>query len=252
MTTDILIACIGVFFGEIYGNFVGGGSLVTQTVLQNILHFSIKEAMALDNAAVIGSNLGMLIMLIRKYQLKWWMIPFIVFQIAGAFLGVQILVWIPESLLQGIFIIALLALVIKNLFFPDNGHTKEKGFIENRKNILFLCITAIFIGAYNASFVIGDWIVALMILTTVFHFKYQDAIFLLVVSMTISQPFATLGYIQHGLVNLDFLFPMIASTFASGLIAGYLVHRIHSDILNGILKYVSVFLVLYLVYGLFW
>lgn len=53
MNIDILLACLGIFFGELYGNLVGGGSLVTQIFLQNIIGFEIKNAIALDNAAVL-------------------------------------------------------------------------------------------------------------------------------------------------------------------------------------------------------
>lgn len=56
MNFDIVLACLGIFFGELYGNFVGGGSLVTQIFLQNIIGFEIKNAIALDNAAVLGSG----------------------------------------------------------------------------------------------------------------------------------------------------------------------------------------------------
>jgi hypothetical protein len=45
----------------------------------------IKKAFALDNAAVIGSNLGMLFVMIRKYQIKWRIFPYVVFQTLGAF-----------------------------------------------------------------------------------------------------------------------------------------------------------------------
>ena len=73
MNFDIIIACVGIFFGELYGNFVGGGSLVTQIFLQNIIGFGIKHAIALDNAAVLGSEIGLLLMLLRKEKIESWM-----------------------------------------------------------------------------------------------------------------------------------------------------------------------------------
>lgn len=79
MNSDIIIATIGVFIGELYGNFVWGGSVVTQIVLQNILWMDIKSAMALDNAAVIGSNLWLIIIMMRKYKFKKWFPFFIIF-----------------------------------------------------------------------------------------------------------------------------------------------------------------------------
>ena len=34
---ETFIASLGIFIGELYGNLVGGGSLVTQAVLQKVL-----------------------------------------------------------------------------------------------------------------------------------------------------------------------------------------------------------------------
>jgi len=249
MNTDILIASLGVFLGELYGNMVGGGSLLTQAVLQNILHFDIKTALALDNAAVIGANLGMILILRQKYKIKWWFYLFTIFQILGAILGAWILIKIPAELLKLIFITAILSLIIKNLFFSEKKH-HEKGFKENWPNLILLSVAAIFTGAYNAAFVIGDWIIALLILTNIFAIKYQRAIFLLVFSMLFSQPFAAYKYYINGLIDFNFLVPMILATFIGGMISAFLLHKIHSKKLEIFLKYLSVGLVIYLILNL--
>jgi len=153
MELDIIIASIWVFIWELYWNMVWGWSLVTQTVLQNILHIDIKSAMALDNTAVIWSNIWMMLILARKYKVKWWYILFTFFQIAWAVLWSLILVNIDKELLQGIFIVMIILLVIKNLFIKDLKH-KEKWFQVNWKNIALLSAAAIFIWAYNWAFVI--------------------------------------------------------------------------------------------------
>lgn len=248
MSTDIIIATLGVFIGELYGNIVGGGSLVTQAVLQNILHFDIKKAMALDNASVIGSNIGMLIILFKKYTIEKWYFIFIFFQTIGAILGAWILIVIDPNLLKIIFIIAIILLVIKNLFIKDKKQD-EYGFKMTLKNIILLCFTATFIGLYNAAFVIGDWIIALLILTSVFSLKYHHAIFLLVFSMLFSQPIAVYEYYKHGLIDIDFLIPMITATLIGGIISALILDKIHSDKLEQFLKYLSVGLVFYLIIG---
>lgn len=245
---DIVIATLGIFIGGIYGGLVGGSSIVTQIFLQNILNMPIKEAMALDNAACIGGTLGILAVIFWKNTLKWWMIPFIASQIFGAFLGVEILLWIPERLLQIIFIGAIILLVIKNLFFASSKEKKEKGFNDSYINVALLCLAAIAIGTYNAAFVVGDWIIAILILTSVFHFKYQNAIFLLVLSMSISQPFATWGYIENNLVDISFLIPMAISSLVAGVLSGFLLQKIDSKKLETVLKYLSIVLVGYLIF----
>ena len=44
MNNEVIIAVIGVFLGELYGNFIGGGGF-TQIILQNVLDFNIKESL---------------------------------------------------------------------------------------------------------------------------------------------------------------------------------------------------------------
>ena len=46
---------------------------MTQIFLQNIIGFEIKNAIALDNAAVLGSEIGLLLMLLRKEKIEKWM-----------------------------------------------------------------------------------------------------------------------------------------------------------------------------------
>lgn len=250
MHTDIIIASIWIFLWELYGNMVWWWSLVTQVVLQNILHFDLRQAMALDNAAVIGSNIWMLLILWRKYKIKWWYFLFIVFQSIWAWFWALILIKIDLNLLKIIFISSIILLVLKNLFIKDKEH-HEKWFRETPLNIFFLSITAIFIWGYNSAFVIWDWIISLLLLTSVFKIEYKNAIFLLVFSMIFSQPIALYNYYSSWLLDLKFLIPMIFATLISWLIAWTLLSKIHSKVLEKILKYLSVGLVIYLIWWIF-
>lgn len=249
MNTEIIIATLWVFIGEFYGNFVGGGSLVTQITLQNILWIDIKRAMALDNAAVIGSNLGMIIIMIRKYSIKKWFPFFVIFQSLWAIMWAWVLVHINPELLKIIFIIAVILLVVKNLFIEDK---KNEGstFTKSYKNITLLCLAGVFIWVYNAAFVIWDWIVALLIMTSLFHFKYHYAIFILAISSLFAQSVAVHQYYLNWLLDISFLIPMIIATLIWGTLCATLLEKIHSDKMEKFLKYLSVLLVWYLIFWL--
>ncbi len=249
MVSEVIIASLGIFVGELYGNLVGGGSLVTQAVLQNILHFDIKTAMALDNAGIIGSNVGMLLVLIRKYRIQAWHFFFILFQMLGAKFGALILIHINIALLKSIFLISIVALVVKNLFFNPPVR-KNTGFVFSPGKLVSLAVVALFIGTYNAAFVIGDWIIALMLLTTIFNFQYHKAVFLLVFTQFFTQPFVAYQYFQAGLVDLKLVTPMVCATLLAGIISGLILNKLHSHKLERLLKYLSILLVLYLAYGL--
>lgn len=250
MNIEILYACLGIFFWELYGNFVGGGSLVTQIFLQNIIGFDIKNAIALDNAAVLGSELGLLIMLLRKQKVEKWMWWVVWVSSLWALFGANLLYLVPSESMKIIFTLAVIWLVIKNLFFSSK-EKKEKGFILCGRNIFFLCLASFFIASYNAFLSIGDFIIGLLVLTSVFHFQYHRALFLLTFGFVFARAIWTAEYLRLGLIDMNFYAPMFISAMASWLVVGYLVEHIHSDVLNKALKYLSVFLAVYLIVQLF-
>ncbi len=250
MQLDVLIATFGTFVGELYGNMVGGGSLVTQVVLQNIVGLDIKSAMALDNTMVIGSSVAMLFVFFKKYKIQWWFFLFAAFKMLGAYLGALVLIVIDVYLLKILFTVSIVLLVLKNLFVKEGKH-KEKGFKVSYKNLIFLSCAAVFMGAYNAAFVIGDWVIGLLILTSIFAIRYQYAIFLMIFSEIFSQPVAAYQYYKNDLLDFDFLIPMICAALVAGAISANLLHKIHFEKLEKVLKCLSVFLVIYLIFSLF-
>jgi len=250
MNFDIVLACLGIFFGELYGNFVGGGSLVTQIFLQNLIGFEIKNAIALDNAAVLWSEIGLLMMLLRKQKIERWMWYLVWVSSLWAIFWANLLYIIPTAVMKFIFTFAVIGLVIKNLFFSSTTH-KEQVFVWNKKNLILLCGASFFIATYNAFLSIGDFIIGLLVLTSIFHFTYHRALFILTFAFVFARAIGTIEYLRLWLIDLDFYIPMFFSAMASWLIAGYFVHKIHSDILGKILKYISVFLAGYLVLQLF-
>jgi uncharacterized membrane protein YfcA len=251
MVLDVIIATAGTFLGELYGNMVGGGSLVTQTVLQNIVGLDIKTAMALDNTMIIGASFGMLLTFFKKYKVKFWFLIFTIFKTIGAAAGAYLLVVIDIELLKILFTVSILCLVIKNLFFSKKVEHNEKGFKPSNLNYFLLALGAMFIGGYNAAFVIGDWIIAILILTSIFSVKYQYAIFAMIFSEMFSQPVAAYEYYVNGLLDFRFLIPMTVAAFISGSIASKLLHKIKSKKLEDFLKFLSVILTFYLIFSLF-
>lgn len=109
-------------------------------------------------------------------------------------------------------------MVIKNLFFASQEH-KEKGFVVSSKNIALLCFASFFIATYNAFLSIGDFIIGLLILTSVFHFKYYRALFLLTFGFVFARAVGTVEYLRLDLIDMNFYFPMFFAAMVSGLIA---------------------------------
>lgn len=247
--SEVIIASIWMFIWELYGNIVGGWSLVTQAVLQNILWIDIKSAIALDNTAVIWANIWMIIALWKTNKIQKWFWVFILFQIVWATIWTYLLLIIPESVLKTVFILAIIWVVIKNLLLKEWEH-KEEWFKRDKKSYILLGICALIIWAYNAAFVIWDWIIALLLLTSIIWIKYQNAIYLLVVSMLFSQPVAAVWYYNAWLVDLSFAIPMAIWALLSWVIAWKFLEKLCPNKLKTFLKYLSIFLVIYLVYGL--
>lgn len=189
-------------------------------------------------------------MLLRTQKIEKWMWYIVVVSSLWALFWANLLNIVPTEIMKIVFTLAVIWLVVKNLFFSSKKHI-EKGFILNKKNLILLCFASFFIATYNAFLSIWDFIIGLLVLTSIFHFKYHRALFLLTFWFVFARAVWTLEYLRLWLIDFDFYVPMFFSAMLSGFIAGYFVEKIHSDILNTILKYLSIFLAGYLVIQLF-
>jgi uncharacterized membrane protein YfcA len=245
---DIILASLGIFIGEFYGNFVGGGSLVTQFFLQNIIGFPLKEAIALDNAAVLGSELGLLFVLLPKEKLSKNIWVFTFFVLIGSFFGAQGLKLIPVEILSYIFVGVLLIVVLKILFYKEK---KQKTQDLKDLNKFTINAFAFAIGAYNAFLSVGDWIFGLLGLVLIFHLPYRKSIFLLAFSLFLGRLFATGQYFSFGYIDVNFWVPMFLSALTSGVLAGTLLDKVKIEFIKPALKVLGVILAAYLTVSLF-
>lgn len=244
---SIILASFGIFLGELYGNLVGGGSIVTQFVLQTILKFDIKHAIALDNAAVVGSELGLFLMLLRKEKIKFFYFYYLLATLLGCYFGALALNYLPQQFIKKVFILVLIMVLAKIVFF-GNSKFKGSGFILNKKNISLLFSFGIFVGAYNAFLSIGDFIIGLLGLIYFFNFKYHNALFLLSFVLVFGRAFATFKYFNYGLIDFNYLLPMFFSSMLSGVIIGSIAHKIKSEKIDLLLKIVgSVFAIMLII-----
>lgn len=250
LSLSIIVACIGIFIGEFYGNFVGGGSIVTQFFLQNILSFDVKSAIALDNAAVLGSELGLFLMLLRTQQIERFHFVYILACLLGSYIGAEILLIIPRETLEVIFTLVVVIVLAKILFYNKEPKFNDS-FEVTLRNVLLLSLFGLLIGIYNALLSIGDFIFGLLGLIYLFHFRYHNALFLLSFSLVFGRALAAFRYYQFGFINLDFLIPMFCSAALSGVIVGAIVHKVKTDKILVLLKCVGSILAISLIYKLF-
>lgn len=247
---DIIIACIWIFTWELYWNIVWWWSLVTQAVLQNILHFDIKHAMALDNSSIIWASIWVMLILWKSNKIRWWFLIFIIFQTFWSWLWALFFVKVDPKVLQIVFLLSIVLIVLKNFFTKPKEH-HEKWFKENLKSIFLLWLAALFIWSYNSAFVIWNWIVWILILTSLFWFHYKNAVFLLVFSAFFSKPIAIYEFYNSWLLDLNFFIPMAFSTFIAWIFAWTILEKVHYKKLELFLKYISLVLVWYLIYWMF-
>jgi uncharacterized membrane protein YfcA len=240
---QISLASLGIFIGEMYGNFVGGGSIVTQFFLQNLLDFPLKEAIALDNAAVLGSEIGLLFMLLKTEKIHKSHLIFTIFILIGSYFGAQLLHIISIDHLKLIFITAIGLVVVKSFLVKDEPKTPQT---PTHLHHIALYTFATFIGAYNAFLSIGDWIFGLLGLVFLFKYPYKRSIFLLAFSLFFGRSLAVTQYFQFGYINFSFWIPMFTSALSAGLIAGHLMNRVNIDKLKPVLKILGIILAIYL------
>ncbi|MFK7901462.1 MAG: sulfite exporter TauE/SafE family protein [Nitratireductor sp.] len=246
--SEQLIATIGIFIGELYGNFVGGGSIVTQFFLQGILDIPIKQAIAWDNAAVLGSELGLFLTLWYKNRLEKWMGVLAASGVAGSILGLYILNIIDAGLLKIVFTGVIVA-VLAHIFFSKSKPKQEQPVKTDNWHLLIAI--GFSIGAYNAFLSIGDYVIGLLLLTSVIGLKYTRALFGLSFMLVFARCFAAVGYFQLDYLDWSFVVPMFTSATAAGIIVGTLMNKYNFDWMEKVLKFVGLSLGLYLIYSLF-
>ncbi|MCB0328638.1 MAG: sulfite exporter TauE/SafE family protein [Bdellovibrionales bacterium] len=246
---SVALASLGIFIGEFYGNFVGGGSIVTQFFLQNLLGFDIRTAIALDNAAVLGSELGLLFMLLRKQRVERYQIFFVLACLVGSLLGAEVLRVVPRETLEFIFTGVVIIVLAKILFFGKEPESSDH-FHLSLRNLLLLSLFGLGIGFYNALLSVGDFIFGLLGLIYFFRFQYHKALFLLSLSLVFGRGLASIRYFQFGFLDMDFLVPMFFAAMASGLIVGGLVHKVKTEKILVLLKVVGTVLAGSLIYNM--
>lgn len=271
MNLDILYASLAVFIGELYGSFVWGGSIVTQLVLQEVVWLNVRYSIALDNAAVIGSAIGLLWMLLYQgYRAEKWMYPMILISTLWALFWAKMLGILPLESVKIIFTLSVVFLVVKNIFFTQNideASSPRKAFFLRVKDLLkfkeksaekmsvktflFLSFAFIFITSYNAFLSIGNFAVAMLILTAVFRFPYHYALFCFAFITIIPRGAWTIEYFQSWLLEWNFYIPMLISSLIAWALAGYIVEKLDSKLLEKFLKYLTLAMALYLVLQLF-
>ena len=246
---DIFLASIGVSLWWFYWSFVWGWSIVTQFFLQNLIWIDIKNAMALDNAAALWTEIWLAIMLLRKNKFEKWMIYLIISWIIWSFIWVFILNILPVFLLKIVFSVILLSIVIYS-FLPKSSKN-TKWFIVNKRNIILLSIWIFFQAIYSSFMSIWDFVVWLLLLTSLFNFKYHKALFILSISSVFIRLIATEEYFRYWLIDFDFFIPMFFSAMIAWFWAWYLVEKVNAKKIEILLKFIWVFLSMYIIFNFF-
>jgi len=144
-------------------------------------------------------------------------------------------------------------------YLPYNPDLKERARelrnnmtkTESKKNITLLSILVFFIAIYSSFMSIWDFVIWLLLLTSLFHFKYHKALFILSITSVIIRLIATIEYFRYWLIDFDFFIPMFFSAMIAWFIAWYFVEKIDSKILEKLLKFIWVFLAIYIIFNMF-
>lgn len=236
----VLLASLGVLVGEFYGSFVGGGSIITQFFLQTIIGMDIKNAIALDNTAALAGEIMLVVTLMKRNKFEWWFLPLIIFGLIGSYLGVQLLLFIPEFYLKIVFLLALAGVLLKMFLGDPRKKAGILSVVTDTWSIVGLSLAGLVIGLYNSFLSIGDFVVGLLILIAFFNVKYQRAIFVLSLMLVFSRSFAATNYFAYDLIDLKFAIPMFLAAGIAGTAAGTLMNKFDMDWIEGVLKYLGI------------
>ena len=137
------------FIASSFGSLVGGAAFITIPVM-TALGFPLTAAISSNAFSNIGLNLGGFNRL-RKNKLVHYKtgIFLSVCAFIGSLIGSHVLILTPAFYVKGVFIIALLSMLLFTLLRPHLGMNVRVVQTISKKNLLIVGIGAIALGAYS-------------------------------------------------------------------------------------------------------
>lgn len=229
--------------GESFGALVGGGSILTMPALL-LTGIPIQSAIAVDNAAALGTEAGILHETKRRvWANKKWVLILAIPLTLGGVVGTWLLLNVPGDIIKYIMA-ATVAFIVVHTYTskkPDGKNVSRKGFA--------LIMAFLFmIGIYSNFMAAGEGAFSRIGLMSILGWSYIQSQGIKATATMPSRIYSLIVTAFAGLIVWPYLLTMWVSGFIAGKYATKLVKHIPDKHMKVALTIVSAGFVIYLLF----
>lgn len=234
---------IATLIGESFGALVGGGSLLTMPALL-LTGIPIQSAIAVDNAAALGTEAGIFSETRRKVMAnKKWVLLMAVPLTMGGVLGTWLLLNVPGDVIKYLMAATVIFIVVH----AYTAKKSDKSKVSKKSYILVLAFLFL-IGIYSNFMAAGEGAFSRMGLMTILGWSFLQS---QGIKATATMPSRIYSLIVTGLAGL-IVWPYLLTMWVAGFIAGKyatkFVKHTPDKYMKAALTVVSLIFVIYLLF----
>lgn len=176
MLSELAILIPVAFIAGIINAAVGGGGLISMPTFYTTLpHFSPAEIMGVDKFSSVMGHLMSIRQFASRLRLPWRLIlPTAVAAMAGAYLGIRLLDFMPSTWMRPIIIVVLAVMVGYTWFRPNFGH-QDESLMPTRSDMIKGALLGMSVGFYDGFIGPGTGSFLLFLFIRFFHFDFLRA-----------------------------------------------------------------------------
>lgn len=241
---NIPVIFLGGLVGESYGCLIGGGSIV-MLAAQNLVGVPLRSAIAMDNAAALGTQLGIFSETRQHVSENKKLVLFMMVPVTlGGIVGTWFLLVVSSQAIKYLMIVAVLALLIHSYIAKQS--TPPRSISRSRYAILF---SFLFLNGIYSNFMgVGEGTFSKFALMSVLGLTFLQSQGLGAAAGIPARIYSLVITAIAGLIVWPYVITFWISTFLAGRYATKFVKRIPDTYLKISLTIISIAFVLYLLF----
>jgi uncharacterized membrane protein YfcA len=230
--------------GESYGAIVGGGSIVVQGVLI-ALGVPPQSAIAVDNAAALGTEAGVISSAFHNIRRNWRVVLLITppMMVGGA-LGTLLLLRAPPSAIKAIMIVVAAAMV---LVTQVQVRRTTPSRVPRRFQLATLALLLGVIGIYSNFIGIGEGTFSKLAIASCLGMTFMETHGVKTVAMVPMRVISLVATATAGILVWPYVITLWCSNFIAGRLSTKIVARLPEPVARNLLCVAAVAFMCYLV-----
>ncbi len=229
--------------GESFGALVGGGSILTMPALL-LTSIPLQSAIAVDNAAAIGTEAGILSETYQKVKAnKKWVLALAIPLTLGGVLGTWLLLTVPGTIIKYMMVATVTFIVIHTYVAK-----KPDGKNVSKKSYALVVVFLFLIGIYSNFMAAGEGAFSRMGLMSILGWSFLQSQGIKATATMPSRIYSLIVTGFAGLIVWPYLLTMWAGGFLAGKYATRSVKHIPDKFMRAALTIVSLAFVIYLLF----